>query len=90
MRAPRAAELPFLVPSTHNLPELGCLTGQGGTVNLEVQLAAEPDLIVDFGTVGPTYIDLANRVSEQILVGVLPLIAPAWRVGVMAMGEDED
>jgi iron complex transport system substrate-binding protein len=65
VRAPREADLPFLLPVTHDLPELGRLTGQGGTVNLEVLLAAKPDLIVDFGTVNPTYIDLANRVTEQ-------------------------
>ncbi|MGC9419642.1 MAG: ABC transporter substrate-binding protein [Rhodovulum sp.] len=65
VRAPRAADLPFLLPSTHDLPELGRLTGRGGTVNLEVLLATEPDLIVDFGTVSPTYIDLANSITEQ-------------------------
>ncbi|MBN2629451.1 MAG: iron ABC transporter substrate-binding protein [Rhodobacteraceae bacterium] len=65
VRAPRESDMPFLLPSTHDLPELGRLTGQGGTVNLEVLLAAKPDLIVDFGTVNPTYIDLANRVTEQ-------------------------
>lgn len=65
VRAPRDEDKPFLLPSTHDLPELGRLTGQGGTVNLEVLLAAEPDLIVDFGTVNDTYIDLANRVQDQ-------------------------
>ncbi|MFN3293342.1 MAG: hypothetical protein ACK4S2_12605 [Gemmobacter sp.] len=65
VRAPRDGDKPFLLPATHHLPELGRLTGQGGTVNLEVLLATKPDLIVDFGTVSPTYIDLANRVTEQ-------------------------
>ena len=64
-RAPRAADLPFLLPATHELPELGRLTGRGGTVNLEVLLAIKPDLIVDFGTVNPSYIDLANSIAEQ-------------------------
>ncbi len=65
VRAPRDSDKPFLLPSTHDLPELGRLTGQGGTVNLEVLLATKANLIVDFGTVNPTYIDLANRVTEQ-------------------------
>lgn len=65
VRAPRDEDKPFLLPSTHDLPELGRLTGQGGTVNLEVLLAAEPDLIVDFGTVNDSYIDLAHRVQDQ-------------------------
>ena len=65
VRAPRAGDLPYLLPATHDLPELGRLTGKGGSQNLEVLLAAKPDLIVDFGTVNPTYNDLANRITEQ-------------------------
>ena len=65
VRAPKPGDLPYLVPSTHDLPELGRLTGKGGSLNLEVLLAAKPDLIVDFGTVSPTYIDLANSITEQ-------------------------
>ncbi|MFN3576143.1 MAG: ABC transporter substrate-binding protein [Tabrizicola sp.] len=65
VRAPCEGDLPWLVPATHALPELGRLTAKGGTVNLEVLLAQKPDLIVDFGTVNQTYIDLANKVTEQ-------------------------
>ena len=65
VRAPKDRDLPYLLPSTHDLPELGRLTGKGGSLNLEVLLAAKPDLIVDFGTVNPTYIDLANNITEQ-------------------------
>ena len=65
VRAPREGDLSFLLAETHDLPELGRLTGRGGTVNLEALLATEPDLIVDFGTVDPSYIDLANSITEQ-------------------------
>ncbi|WP_018633629.1 iron ABC transporter substrate-binding protein [Neomegalonema perideroedes] len=65
VRAPRAGDLPFLLPQVRELPELGRLTGRGDTVNLEVLLSAQPDLIVDYGTINPTYIDLAGRVQEQ-------------------------
>ncbi|MFV0359249.1 iron ABC transporter substrate-binding protein [Tropicimonas sp.] len=65
VRAPRAADRPFLLPSTHSLPELGRLTGRGDTVNLEVLLAAKPDLIFDLGTVNDTYLSLAERVQGQ-------------------------
>jgi iron complex transport system substrate-binding protein len=34
-------------------------------VNLEVLLQAQPDLIVDFGSVRDTYISLADRVQAQ-------------------------
>lgn len=65
VRAPKEADLPWLRPEVRNLPELGRLTGRGDTLNLEVLLTAKPDLIVDFGTVNPTYADLAARVQEQ-------------------------
>lgn len=65
VRAPKPGDLPYLLPATHGLPELGRLTGKGDTLNLEVLLTATPDLIVDFGTVNATYVDLANRVQEQ-------------------------
>ena len=56
---------PLLRAEVRDLPTLGRLTGRGDTVNLEVLLAARPDLIVDYGTVNATYIDLANRVQDQ-------------------------
>lgn len=63
--APRPDEKPFLLPSTRDLPELGRLTGRGDTANVEVVLKAKPDVIIDFGTVNPTYVSLAERVQEQ-------------------------
>ena len=64
--APRPEALPFLRPETADLPELGRLTGRGDTLNLEVLLASAPDLIVDYGTVNDTYIDLAARIQAQV------------------------
>jgi iron complex transport system substrate-binding protein len=63
--APRPNEKPFLLPEVRDLPELGRLTGRGDTANVEVVLKAKPDLILDFGTVNPTYVSLAERVQEQ-------------------------
>ncbi len=65
VRAPRPGDLPYLRPEVHGLPELGRLTGQGDTLNLEVLVASGADLIVDYGTVNPTYTDLAARVQAQ-------------------------
>jgi iron complex transport system substrate-binding protein len=62
---PRPNEKPFLLPAVRDLPELGRLTGRGDTANVEVVLKAKPDLILDFGTVNPTYVSLAQRVQEQ-------------------------
>jgi iron complex transport system substrate-binding protein len=64
-RANRADEREFLSQPYADLPELGTLTGQGGEANLERMLALQPDLILDFGSVRDTYIDLANRVQAQ-------------------------
>jgi iron complex transport system substrate-binding protein len=63
--APRPNEKPFLLPAVRDLPELGRLTGRGDTANVEVVLKAKPDLILDFGSVNPTYISLAQRVQDQ-------------------------
>lgn len=64
-RANRADEREFLAQPYADLPELGTLTGQGGEANLERVLALQPDLILDFGSVRDTYVDLANRVQDQ-------------------------
>jgi iron complex transport system substrate-binding protein len=63
--APRPAEREFLLPAARDLPEFGRLTGRGDTANVEVVVAARPDLMFDFGSVTPTYVSLADRVAEQ-------------------------
>ena len=64
-RALRGYEKPYIAPAWRELPETGRLTGRGGEANLERVLALKPDLIVDFGSVRGTYIDLADRVQAQ-------------------------
>ncbi|MGH6897961.1 MAG: iron ABC transporter substrate-binding protein [Geminicoccaceae bacterium] len=64
-RAPHPEELPYIAPEYRDLPEVGWLTGRGDTVNLEVLLQSEPDLIFDFGSVRETYVSLAERVQAQ-------------------------
>jgi iron complex transport system substrate-binding protein len=44
---------------------VGRITGRGNTANLEVVLALKPDLILDVGSVNPTYVSLADRVQQQ-------------------------
>ncbi len=65
VRPPRERDLPFLLESVVKLPELGRLTGRGDTVNREVLISADPDIIIDFGTINDTYRSLADRVQEQ-------------------------
>jgi iron complex transport system substrate-binding protein len=64
-RANRPQEREFLLPDVGGRPEVGRLTGRGNTANLEVVLTLKPDLILDMGSVNPTYISLAERVQQQ-------------------------
>jgi iron complex transport system substrate-binding protein len=64
-RALAPAERDYVVPAVRDLPELGRLTGRGDTANLEVVLKSRPDLILDFGSTGGTYVSLADRVQAQ-------------------------
>ncbi|WP_226627654.1 iron ABC transporter substrate-binding protein [Alloyangia pacifica] len=64
-RALRPEERDYIAEPYRDLPETGRLTGRGGEVNLERLLEIAPDLILDFGSVRDTYIDLADRVQAQ-------------------------
>ncbi|WP_299654510.1 iron ABC transporter substrate-binding protein [uncultured Jannaschia sp.] len=64
-RVLRPEEREYIAEPYRDLPETGRLTGRGGEANLERVLGIEPDLILDFGSVRGTYIDLANRAQKQ-------------------------
>lgn len=64
-RALRSGERPYIAEPFRDLPETGRITGRGGEANLERVLQISPDLIIDFGSVRDTYVDLANRVQAQ-------------------------
>jgi iron complex transport system substrate-binding protein len=61
----RDAEKPFIAKKYADLPTLGRLTGRGNTANVEIVLGAKPDVIIDYGTVNPTFSSLADRVQQQ-------------------------
>lgn len=65
VRRPSPAELAFLPPQAAALPEVGRLTGRDNTANVEAVLAQRPDLVLDYGSIGTTYLSLADRVQEQ-------------------------
>ncbi len=91
-RALRDYERPYVAEPYRELRETGRVTGRGGEANLERVLLLNPDLIVDFGSVRDTYIDLADRVQEQtgipyILVnGRFDLTADSLRLVGDALG----
>lgn len=64
-RANRPEEREFLHPEIGARPEVGRITGRGNSANLELVLAAQPDLILDVGSVRQTFVDLADRVQQQ-------------------------
>lgn len=94
-RAPTPAERDYLAAPYRDLPELGRLTGRGDTANLEVVLATKPDLILDFGSIGNTYVSLADRVQAQtgipylLIDGRLANTTAALRLAGAALGVPE-
>src|SRR5262249_35507928 len=64
-RAHRPGERESLFPDAGGRPEGGRTPGRGNPANLEVVLALKPDLILDVGSVNPTYVSLADRVQQQ-------------------------
>jgi iron complex transport system substrate-binding protein len=92
---PRDAVLPYLLPDVRGLPEIGRLTGRGGTASVEAVMAAKPDVIVDFGSVNPTYVSLADRVQSQtgipylLIDGKLSSTAGALRLLGSIIGTEE-
>ena len=77
------------------LPAVGRLTGRGNTANVEVVLASHPDVILDYGTINPTYISLAERVQKQTGVpyllfdGAFDRIAAVYKSAGTALGVSE-
>lgn len=94
-RALRPEERAYIAEPYRDIPETGRLTGRGGEANLERVLQIKPDLIVDFGSVRDTYIDLADRVQEQtgipylLIDGRFDNTAEALRILGEALGVSE-
>lgn len=59
---PSAPALEFLGPEAAQLPALGWIGGRGGDANLESVLRLKPDVIIDIGSTGGTYVSLAERI----------------------------
>jgi iron complex transport system substrate-binding protein len=85
-RPPRAAEAAFMTPGSVALPEIGRLTGRDNSANVEAVLARRPDLVLDYGSTRPVFVELATRVQQQtglptlLLDGALPRIPETYRL----------
>lgn len=55
---------PYLLPNSRELPALPRLTSRNQIVDTEAIKALRPDLIVDFGSVSPNYVTLADKVKD--------------------------
>ncbi|MGQ9364811.1 ABC transporter substrate-binding protein [Azospirillum sp. ST 5-10] len=95
---PRAlpdAAAPFVAERYRALPETGRLAGRGDSANLEVVLRHRPDLIVDYGSLAPTFVSLGERVQEQLGIpfvlidGRFEAIPEAYRTLGRLLGREE-
>jgi iron complex transport system substrate-binding protein len=60
---------PFVLPAVRDLPGSPRLTGRGGDTPDNERIAAlKPDLIVDFGSIGASYVALADKVQASTRV----------------------
>jgi len=98
-RANRPQECAYMLPDICTRPEIGRITGRGNTANLEAVLALSPDLILDVGSTGETFVSLAARVQDQtgipyaLLDGRFTALGMAYRklgelIGRQAAAED--
>jgi iron complex transport system substrate-binding protein len=94
-RPPRPAEAAFMLPEAAALPEIGRLTGRDNTANVEAVLAQRPDLVLDYGSVRPVFVSLAERVQAQtglptlLLDGALAKIPETYRLLGEIVGRQE-
>lgn len=94
-RANRPEEREFLLPGIGDRPEIGRITGRGNSANLEAVLQLKPDLIIDSGSTGRTYVELAERVQSQtgipyaLLDGRFAQIPASYRILGRLTGRSE-
>ena len=93
---PLSAEQRAYMPARYAaLPALGRLTGRGNTASVETVLAARPDVILDYGTINPTYVSLAERIQKQTGVpyllfdGAFDQIAAVFKSAGTALAANE-
>ena len=94
-RANRPEEREFLLPGIGDRPEIGRITGRGNSANLEAVLQLKPELIIDSGSTGRTYVELAERVQSQtgipyaLLDGRFAQIPASYRILGQLTGRSE-
>jgi iron complex transport system substrate-binding protein len=59
---------PFLLPQARDLPGSGRLTMRGQEPDIDHITKLKPDLILDFGSIGPQYVTLAEKIKNATQV----------------------
>jgi iron complex transport system substrate-binding protein len=86
---------PFLLPQVRDLPASGRLTKRGQDPDLDKIAKLKPDLILDFGSIGPQYVMLAEKVKTAtqipyaLLDGRLDRLPRSLRLAGDMMGRGE-
>lgn len=94
-RSFREEEKAFVTEAARNLPEVGMITGRGGSANIETVLRMKPDIIIDFGSVRDTYASLATATQEQtgipylLIDGRFEVTPASLRLAGLAVGRPE-
>jgi iron complex transport system substrate-binding protein len=94
-RRPRGPGQALLLPQARELPEIGPLVLSDGQVNDVVLKEMKPDLVVDYGSLTPGYVEAAKRLQAElgipylILDGTLERSAEALRALGPAVGATE-
>jgi iron complex transport system substrate-binding protein len=94
--APPATDArPFLLPQARDLPVTGRLTLRGQEPDLDAIGRLKPDLVVDFGSVGPNYVSLAEKIQKgaqvpyALIDGQLDKLPKSLRLAGDIMGRRE-
>ncbi len=93
--APGDDAKPFLLPQVRDLPASGRLTMRGQEPDLDRIAKLKPDLILDFGSIGPQYVTLAEKVKNAtqipyaLIDGHLDKLPKSLRLAGEMMGRSE-
>jgi iron complex transport system substrate-binding protein len=86
---------PFLLPQARDLPATGRLTTRGQEPDLARIAKLKPDLIVDFGSITPNYVSLAEKIQKgtqvpyALIDGRLDRLPKTLRLAGEVMGRPE-
>ncbi len=65
-RKPAGPGAAFLTPRARELPEVGPLVLRGGEVSEAMLRQMKPDLVVDYGSLAPGYVEAAEHMQQKI------------------------